>query len=58
MLIGGDETILDDVNCGNLREDRRIQAMGSNPFESTEILFGLFCNYLNFIYRSDDHIFI
>ena len=21
----------DDVNCGNLNEDRRIQAMGSNP---------------------------
>ena len=23
----------DDVNCGNLNEDRRIQAMGSNPIE-------------------------
>ena len=21
----------DDVNCGNLNEDRRIRAMGSNP---------------------------
>ena len=27
----------DDVNCGNLNEDRRIQALGSNPIEVAKV---------------------
>ena len=30
----------DDVNCGNLNEDRRIQAMGLNPIEVPKFYSG------------------